>query len=120
MKDKFEKIKGRMLHKITDNSDNLQLHLDNKEIIEFYAEGDCCSDSWIEHIESPPKPEKIISMEEIEIPPSYDCDESNTKKRNPDHMDSVQFYFYRINTENGSYLIEMRNNSNGYYGGYLC
>ncbi len=79
--------------------------------------GDCCSDSWIESVESPTQPEKIVSFEQIEIPPSFES--SDPKKRDKEHMDSVDYYFYKLTTEKGSYLIEMRNNSNGYYGGWL-
>lgn len=117
MADKFKEVMGKTLLKITDDNDDLQLHCEDG-VIEFLAIGDCCSDSWVEHVESPSQPEKIVSFEEIEIPPTFN--EVKTEKRPIEDMDVVKFYFYKITTDKGSYLIEMRNNSNGYYGGWLA
>ena len=54
-------------------------------------------------------------MKEIEIPPSFE--EKPTKTDNCE--EEMSYYFYEITTNKGSYMIEMRNSSNGYYGGSL-
>lgn len=108
---------GRILHKITDENDDLQLHLDNNEIVYFEAEGDCCSESWVEHVDSPTKPEKILQIQQIEIEGYYEPAEY--KKKQKEEIDELACYFYQIITEGGEYTVELRNNSNGYYGGWL-
>jgi hypothetical protein len=118
MNDEIQNYVGKLLIKITNDNDNLQLHFDDGDILQFYAGGDCCSSSWIESVESPSQPEKFISFEEIEISPSPE-DIQDSKKRDPNDMDFVQYYFYKVTTEKSSYLIEMRNKSNGHYGGWL-
>jgi hypothetical protein len=116
--DNVDDVIGKIIVKITDENDDLQLHLENGEIIYFSAEGDCCSESWVEHIESPKKPEKILEIKEIEIS-DYKEEKIDYKKKKKEEIDCLSLYFYQINTDGGSYLIELRNNSNGYYGGYL-
>lgn len=111
-----EGLVGRILYRITDENDDLQLHLDNGEIVYFDATGDCCSESWVEHIDSPQKPEKIVQIQEIQIS-GYEPTEY--KKKSKESIDVLDCYFYQIVTEGGSYLIELRNDSNGYYGGWL-
>lgn len=80
---------------------------EDKELI-YEAYGDCCSRSWIEHMDDSPTDcivtnviEKPVNMMEI---PGYDC---------------LQQYFYEIVTDKGSFTLEMRNESNGYYGGSM-
>lgn len=76
----------------------------------FVAEGDCCSQSWFEHlsgvedlINSKIKSVRHVDMGEI-AHPSHEC---------------LQLYGTRIQTARGVFEIEMRNSSNGYYGGYI-
>ncbi len=75
--------------------------------ITMIAVGECCSHSWVEHFDSIPTGETIKSVitkevERIDDDAEHDC---------------LQKYFYEIVTDKGSYTIEMRNSSNGYYGG---
>lgn len=116
--DKIDKLRGTMIKKIEvgNNNTSLTIITDDGQVT-FKCEADCCSDSWIEHFESPTQPEYFVSFERIGItrPPEI----SETKIRNPKEMDCVQYYFYKLTTEKGTYMIEMRNNSNGYYGGWL-
>lgn len=115
--DKIKNLIGKTLVKIIDDTESVIFQLLDEKDVTFTAYGDCCSDSWIESVESPTEPEVIVSFEEINIPPSFE--EKDTLKRTENEMDSLAFYFYKVTTEKGSYLIEMRNNSNGYYGGWL-
>jgi hypothetical protein len=75
------------------------------------TDGDCCSQSWIEHIELPYKgfPAKVVSVEDTAL------SETGTQGD-----DCTAFYGCKIHTENGDIEIDYRNASNGYYGGSLC
>lgn len=79
----------------------------------YIACGDCCSTSWFEHVSglvhllnATINEVKEISMKEIPTAEQkdYDC---------------LQNYGWRFVTDKGYFEIEMRNESNGYYGGYI-
>lgn len=116
--EKISKLRGKIIKEInvTNNNYNLNFVLDNNEIFTFKAMEDCCSESWIEHFDEINEPSKIIDFIEIDIPPTFIETDS---KHNVSVDILVQYYFYKLITEKGEYLIEMRNSSNGYYGGYL-
>ena len=74
------------------------------------AYGDCCSHSWFEHMELPEFPFTITKLETVDIADvtkedGYGCEER------------LQTYSLKITTDKGHGDIEMRNSSNGYYGG---
>lgn len=86
--------------------------------LQFQAEGDCCSESWIEHINGVKEilNKTIKKFEAIDGPDIEGC---ITSKGRGDH---VQFYFYKLLPEEYAWdflTIDMRNDSNGYYGGEL-
>jgi hypothetical protein len=74
--------------------------------------GDCCSTTWIEHLEVPRLPPKkgalITAVEQI------DMGSEDSKEH-----DCLAFYETRIKTTAGEVVVEYRNSSNGYYGGSL-
>ncbi len=83
----------------------------------FDAEGDCCSYSWIQSIEniaallgSP-----IIETADIYLP----TDDGRVTKAQEEAADCLAVYGIRIDTAQGSCVIDFRNDSNGYYGGNL-
>lgn len=115
MNDKFEDLKGKTVTKISlDGDHSLIIHTIDGDV-SFEAYGDCCSHSWIEHFDSPTAPEKIVEFKQIEIPPSFD----KTPTKTGNYEEEMSYYFYELITEKNTYLIEMRNSSNGYYGGSL-
>lgn len=83
------------------------------------TEGDCCSHSWIEHIGNPEACHMahFESWREVSIDPSPDS-LSEEQKREFDNGE-LKFYFFALGTSKGETLIEMRNSSNGYYGGWI-
>lgn len=95
---------------------------EDKEAIRFLIEGgdpivakcdaDCCSHTWIEHVELPALgfPAKVLSAASLDLPGSQDD--------HPDH-DCLQVYGLKITTDKGELIIDYRNSSNGYYGGSL-
>jgi hypothetical protein len=110
----FEPLVGKKILSVRMNQSKTVLEFETPEgKIGFYAEGDCCSHSWFEHVSGLNflVGRIVTKAEDIsmgEIPDSelegYDC---------------VQNYGYRLTTDGGYFEIEMRNESNGYYGGYI-
>ena len=76
------------------------------------ADGDCCSSTWIEHVELPALgfPATVLSVEDIPLPGSVD-DDAN--------YECLAVYGLKISTDKGDIVIDYRNSSNGYYGGDL-
>ncbi len=105
---------GRTLSAIWIAKDKQAIRFDTTDGEQIIAKcyGDCCSHTWIEHVEgagdvlgSPvliaedvPMPEQVYDKEQ------YEC---------------IAFYGFKIGTEKGEMLIDYRNESNGYYGGNL-
>lgn len=82
-------------------------------VFNLFAYGDCCSNSWFEHISGVDSligqvvnTEDEIEMGEISRPAP---DEGYGKY--------IQSYSLKLATDKGHFEIEMRNSSNGYYGG---
>lgn len=73
--------------------------------------GDCCSTSWIEHFEGV---ENLPGQTILEVWSDYGPREED----HPEH-DCLQVYFYKLRTTAGYVDIDMRNSSNGFYGGWL-
>lgn len=75
------------------------------------CDADCCSHTWIEHIEFPALgfPALVISAEDLNL----------DKPDSWDDGDCISFYGFAIRTDKGDMVIDYRNSSNGYYGGSL-
>lgn len=82
----------------------------------FGVEGDYCSQSWIEHLELPQDyiGATLLRVEEGNGVPwdGHTCDNSCGH-------DVLQVYNTKFHTDRGTITLEYRNDSNGYYGGYL-
>lgn len=72
------------------------------------TDGDCCSNSWVEHVSLPALgfPARVLAVTEIDLPGSSDDGE-------------LKVYGCKITTDHGDLVIDYRNSSNGYYGGDL-
>ena len=74
---------------------------------------ECCSKTWIEHIELPAAgfPCVVTAVEDITM----------DKEEEWSHNGDVRILFYgcKITTDKGHIIIDYRNESNGYYGGDL-
>lgn len=94
----------------------------------YGVEGDCCSRSWIEHLEMPDdvKGAVIQSVDDSDGVPwdNHECvsdehdDNYRVTKEGCGH-ESLAVYNTRFRTNKGDIVLEYRNDSNGYYGGYL-
>ena len=79
----------------------------------FQVHGDCCSQSWVEHLTVPDdiSGATVIGAEAKDL-------HDKTIDSHPEH-DCLQFYEESVRTNKGDIIIEFRNSSNGYYGGDL-
>lgn len=93
--------------------DVLVFHREGQSDIIASATGDCCSHSWFEHVEGLECliGHKIIGAVERAMP--------EAQRDHPEH-DCLQFYGWTLETARGRFDIEMRNSSNGYYGGSVA
>jgi hypothetical protein len=95
---------------IADDQQALRFVLTDGECI-VTTDADCCSYTWIEHIELPALgfPAQVVAVEDIDMPDLGDMPE----------RDVVAYYGCKITTDRGEIVIDYRNDSNGYYGGSL-
>lgn len=77
------------------------------------ADGDCCSETWIEHVSLPALgfPAAVLAVEDLDLP--------DAREETSEYGDVVEKYGCKITTNKGEILIDYRNASNGYYGGNL-
>jgi hypothetical protein len=88
----------------------LKFDVEGSASIVVNVDADCCSETWIENIETPENLIGTVSaVEDVEMP---DLGEQEG------HY-VMAYYGCKIHTEKGSCLIDYRNDSNGYYGGSL-
>ena len=103
---------GKTILSFTLNDDKDSITFDTEDgKITAYCFADCCSYTWIENVELPARgfPAKVQEVGELSMPNLGDLP----------GRDFVQYYGYKITTNNGDFIIDYRNDSNGYYGGSL-
>ena len=93
--------------KIADDKMAIKLTFEDKEFI-VKCDADCCSHTWIEHIEMCDLPAKIVSIQNLDL-----------EREDNSDGEFIQFYGCKIITDKGEIVIDYRNSSNGYYGGNL-
>lgn len=101
---------GKTILKIKISEDNtaiLFLVKEKEEPIIASTEGECCSETWIEHIELPAMgfPSKVISVTNLQLSSEHE---------------PLKYYGCNIETDKGDITIDYRNSSEGSYGGWLC
>lgn len=82
----------------------------------FFCEGDCCSYSWAEHITGL---KHLIGAKIAEVVEKPMIDDINSGGETDDRGEAVQVWGYTFVTNRGYFDIELRNASNGYYGGWV-
>ena len=97
---------------IADDKKAMRFLLDGAEPVVAKADGDCCSSTWIEHVEIPAGgfPAKVISVSDLDLPGSSNDDAE---------YECLAVYGLKITTDKGDLVVDYRNSSNGYYGGNL-
>ena len=106
------------------DSDTLVFHTADNKVIEWETIGDCCSSTWFESIEGQEcLTGYVVSVEDIELPdiPAREIAAAVARRLTGqfDYGEHIQYYGIRINTTRGTVIIDYRNSSNGYYGGWI-
>lgn len=108
-------ICGILLNGIDVSVDSISIRLNTAQgPIIGVCDADCCSETWIENIETPALgfPCTVIAAHELEMPEGrYSID--------GEPQDFIRFYGLKLITNKGEIVIDYRNASNGYYGGTL-
>lgn len=78
------------------------------------CDGDCCSYTWIEGIEGLDNliGGVVSAIEEIDMP-------ANIVSKYVENPNSIANYGLKITTDKGHFILDYRNDSNGYYGGHI-
>lgn len=94
---------------IASDKEAIKFVTDRGEVV-AHCDADCCSHTWIEHVELPALglPAKVIAEADLELPEGLETDEG-----------LIQFYGLKLPIVRGDFVIDYRNESNGYYGGNL-
>jgi hypothetical protein len=82
----------------------------------FSVEGDCCSHSWIEHLEMPGD---IVGATLLSVDDSGPVVQDHDEHDEEQGGGCISVYNTSFKTDRGEIILEYRNSSNGYYGGYL-
>ena len=114
----FQEIVGRVVASVRVDStktekDTFTMTFAEGDSLICGVEGDCCSNSWIEHMEAPKDlaGAVVLAVEESAVV-------SNTVEDDSDDA-LIQVYQTHFRTTRGDVSLEYRNSSNGYYGGNL-
>lgn len=96
---------------IDEAGEYLRFTTNEKQVYVYYSEGECCSSSWFQYITGVMYlfNTQILDIKEIEINNNV----IETKKG------CIQLYKIEIDTTKGYVDFEYRNESNGYYGGFI-
>lgn len=121
MSDGTEKLVGKVLSSVTLSPDKetVTFRCTDGEDYAFGVQGDCCSVSWIEHLEMPDNVlnatvTQILRAEMDGTDKLMNCREDGTREH-----ESLAVYNTTFRTDRGDIVLEFRNSSNGYYGGYI-
>lgn len=111
----LDRLVGKKIIKLLFNSEknSFAFLLDTLRLEVFYCKGECCSNSWIEHVSGLNTlfQGKVNKIKYIDIDTERKGDEYGEKE--------TLIYRFDIYTEGGICSMEMRNHSNGYYCGQL-
>jgi hypothetical protein len=114
MRENLDALTGKTINRLSINTakDVIKVEFAGGGARFLCAVGDCCSRSWFEHIGGLDAliGHTIHAVDAREMPPLKE-------EENPDTF--VQYYGWRFTTWRGYADLEMRNESNGYYGGWV-
>lgn len=111
-RDGFDALVFEKILAVHGDTDTLEFVTENGVIV-YGCEGDCCSSSWFEHVSGIDNliGHTVTNVEEISMNSITPEEEKN--------YECLQQYGFRISTDKGYFEVDMRNSSNGYYGGYI-
>lgn len=111
---------GLTIECVSFKPDMTEMYLDTeKGRFTLDAEGDCCSHTVIDHVDNEQAlVGKVLSFESVEqwVP----RERPDSFQGQPvSEYESISYYALKIVTDKGEAIIDYRNASNGYYGGWL-
>lgn len=115
--EEMKSLKGLKVNSLSMNVEKtlLVLHTDQGDK-KLYAVGDCCSNSWFENITGV---DNLVGHT-IEKVANNSFPELTKKLKDARYSyceEVIKFYSFSMKTEKGTFEIEYRNSSNGYYSG---
>lgn len=120
----MKELIGEVIKEIWVNEDQsfLKFVTDDKELL-YYAEGDCCSESWFADILFSWQffNKKVVDVEVLEVPDwlSHLIAKDGRTRQECDEVYGFQIKVQDANSYNSNWCdIIFRNSSNGYYGGW--
>lgn len=106
------KFIGAKLLDVKADHDTITLTTD-RGILIATADGECCSSSWFESVDIDGIGGELTEFDEsTEAPPGFEDPPE-------EDYECIKVYFGTIKTTKGRITYEMRNSSNGYYGGSI-
>jgi len=117
MYNELKDLIGKTIKEVRIEPTNTYIQFETEDwIFSYITEGDCCSESWINHISGLQAiiGHKVLKTEEVDMPTIHLGQKGFSERQEVD-----QVYCFKIFTNQGVCELEMRNSSNGYYGGYL-
>jgi hypothetical protein len=95
--------------RVSEDKEELIFALEDGRKLKYFTVGDCCSSTWIEHLTLPAD----IAGAEITGWKEQDMGEFE------EDYSTIRVYQTSFATPKGEIIVEYRNSSNGYYGGWL-
>lgn len=120
--DAIKEMKGKTLGSVelAKDKSSITFQMTDGSTYSFGVEGDCCSHSWIEHLEKPGDVAGAVFLELKEDSMDVtDDDIENPMGKDYRAHESLMKYQSHFHTTKGVITLDYRNSSNGYYGGYL-
>lgn len=111
----FDCLKGKEITSVEWDESSIKFKLNdafnNEIIISYGAYGDCCSASYIEDLDNPEIfNDAVFDSVDVEFGETKEIEEYNVQK----------WTFYKFKTNKGMCTLSFRNDSNGYYNGWLA
>ena len=107
--DDFKKLIGKKILSIEWDENGIRFNMQG-DAIYYKAHGDCCSSSYIESLDNPEifKDAEMLSVESVD-----------GGQKELGEFEWHKWNFYKFKTTKGMCTLSFRNESNGYYDGWL-
>lgn len=112
----FEQLKGLMITKVEAEGSDASIFFENGQELQLNLEGDCCSHSYFQ---DPSQFNELVDSVVISIEERSGASSDEVEALGDGDPECVQWYFLVFVTDKGHVTIDWRNDSNGYYSGFL-
>lgn len=106
----FDELKNKLVRKVFYNENEITFVLDDDTKVSYRAVGDCCSSSYIEDLDNRDAFTNAIFV---------DVEEVDGETKDVSDWEVYKWTFYKFKTNKGMCTLSFRNESNGYYNGWL-